>query len=106
MIKLRIAEILQERGISKSQFAEMMGIKKQNVNLLLETNNIRKLEEIASVLNVSLTDLWQDETEAQPSINGFIEFGGEVYAFKTIEDFQRIHDKIISFHTKTIETRD
>ena len=95
MIKLRIAEILQERGISKTEFAEMMGIKKQNVNLLLETNNIRKLEEIASVLNVSLTDLWQDETEVQPSINGFIEFGGEVYAIKTVDDYKSLYQKIL-----------
>ena len=32
MITLRIAEILAERNISKTQFAEMMGVKKQNVN--------------------------------------------------------------------------
>ena len=96
MIKLRIAEILQERGLSKTEFAEMMGVKKQNVNLLLETNNIRKLEEIASVLNVSLTGLWQDETEVQPHINGFIEYGGEVYTIKSIEDFHRLCDKIIA----------
>ena len=62
MIKLRIAEILQEKGISKTEFAERMGIKKQNVNVLLETNNIRKLEEMADVLGVQLTDLWHDET--------------------------------------------
>ena len=95
MIKLRIAEILQERGLSKTEFAEMMGVKKQNVNLLLETNNIRKLEEIAGVLGVQLTDLWQDETNAQPTINGFIEFGGEVYTIKSIEDLQRLCDKIV-----------
>ena len=95
MIKLRIAEILQERGLSKTEFAEMMGVKKQNVNLLLETNNIRKLEEIAGVLGVQLTDLWQDETNAHPTINGFIEFGGEVYTIKSIEDLQRLCDKIV-----------
>ena len=96
MIKLRIAEILKEKGISKTEFAEMMAIKKQNVNLLLETNNIRKLEEIASALNVSLTDLWRDETEAQPYINGFVEFGGDVYTIKSIEDLQRLCDKIVT----------
>ena len=95
MIKLRIAEILQEKGISKTEFAERMGIKKQNVNVLLETNNIRKLEEIASVLNVSLTDLWQDETISQPSINGFIEFEGEIYTIKTVDDYKNLYQKIL-----------
>ena len=95
MIKLRIAEILQEKGISKTEFAERMGIKKQNVNVLLETNNIRKLEEMADVLGVQLTDLWHDETKAQPSINGYIEFGGEVYTIKTVEDFMKLHQKLL-----------
>ena len=31
---------------------EMMGIKKKNVNVLLETKNINKLEEIATILEV------------------------------------------------------
>jgi DNA-binding Xre family transcriptional regulator len=95
MIKLRIAEILQEKGISKTEFAERMCIKKQNVNVLLETNNIRKLEEMADVLGVQLTDLWHDETNAQPSINGYIEFGAEVYAIKTVEDFMKLHQKLL-----------
>ena len=47
MIALRIEEILRERGITKTQFAEMMGVAKQNVNLLLNTNNTQKLEKIA-----------------------------------------------------------
>ena len=47
MIKLHIAEVLQEKGITKTEFARIMGIQKQNVHSLLETNNIRKIEEIA-----------------------------------------------------------
>lgn len=96
MIKLRIAEILKEKGISKTEFAEKMGIKKQNVNLLLETNNLRKLEEIADALGVKLNELWLDETETLPYINGFIEYGGEVYTIKSIEDLQKLCDKIVS----------
>lgn len=45
MIALRIEEILRERGITKTQFAEMMGVAKQNVNLLLNTNNTQKIRE-------------------------------------------------------------
>ena len=50
MITLRIEEILRERGITKTQFAEMMGVAKQNVNLLLNTNNTQMLS--ASVLQL------------------------------------------------------
>ena len=91
MIRLRVEEILKEKGISKVQFADLMGIKKQNVNVLLETNNIKKLEEIATVLGVDLTDLWIDtKTEETISINGFIEFDNNVYTIKTAEYFNRL----------------
>lgn len=95
MIKLRIAEILKEKGISKVMFADMMGIKKQNVNVLLETNNIKKLEEIATVLDVKITDLWIDtETKLESTINGFIEYNNQIYTIKSIEDFNRLVDRV------------
>ena len=91
MIELRIAEILQEKGISKTEFADMMGIKKQNVNVLLETNNIKKLEEIANALSVDITDLWKGKNVSEPSINGFIEINGEVFTIKSVEDFNKLY---------------
>ena len=90
MIKLRIAEILKEKGISKVMFADMMGIKKQNVNARLETNNIKKLEEIANVLDVKITDLWFDDTPKKDILNGFVEFNGKVYIIKCIEDITNL----------------
>lgn len=91
MIRLRVEEILKEKGISKVMFADMMGIKKQNVNVLLETNNIKKLEEIANVLNVKLMDLWIDtERQTESPINGFIEYKDHIYTIKTVEDFNRL----------------
>lgn len=90
MIRLRVEEILKEKGISKVQFADMMGIKKQNVNVLLETNNIKKLEEIATVLGVGLTDLWIDDSKKKDILNGFIEYNGNVYTIKTIEDMANL----------------
>ena len=93
MIELRIAEILQEKGISKTEFAEMMGIKKQNVNVLLETNNIKKLDEIATALGVDITDLWKDNV-SEPSINGFIEINGELFTIKSVEDYNRLYSML------------
>jgi len=96
MIQLRIAEILQEKGISKTEFAEMMGIKKQNVNVLLETNNIKKLDEIATVLNVELSELWKGNNVSVKSINGFVEYGDVVYTIKSKEDFNKLYQIINS----------
>ena len=68
----------------------MCGIQKQNVNALLDTNNIKKLQEIANVLEVKLTDLIVEEVEDSASINGYIEFEGEVHTIKSIEDFNNL----------------
>ena len=86
MITLRIEEILKERGISKTQFADMMGVAKQNVNLLLSTNNTQKLEKIAEVLEMEFTDLFVLDNKPQNDLNGFIEYKGEVYRIKTKQD--------------------
>ena len=96
MIQLRIAEILQEKGISKTEFAEMMGIKKQNVNVLLETNNIKKLDEIATVLDVELSELWKGNNASVMPINGFVEYGDVVYSIKSKEDFNKLYQIINS----------
>ena len=90
MIKLRIEDILRERGISKTQFAEMMGIAKQNVNLLLNTTNTTKMEKIAEVLGVKFTDLFVYDGEPQEELNGFVEYKGEVYRIKTKTDLENL----------------
>jgi DNA-binding Xre family transcriptional regulator len=95
MITLRIEEILKERGISKTQFADMMGIKKQNVNLLIETNNIRKIEEIANKLGVKFTDLIYDSTsESYSKIMGFIDVNGEIFRIKSKADIEELLKQI------------
>ena len=86
MITLRIEEILKERGISKTQFADMMGVAKQNVNLLLNTTNTQKVEKIAEVLGVKFTDLFVLDNKPQSDLNGFIEYKGEVYRIRTKVD--------------------
>ena len=95
MIKLRIAEVLAEKGISKTEFARLMGIQKQNVNALLETNNIRKIEEIAEKLGLKFSDLVTDtDVEPQPVVSGYIEFAGEIVKISSVEDIERVLERI------------
>ena len=94
MIKLRIAELLVEKGISKTKFAEMMGVQKQNVNLLLSTNNIQKLEQIAEALGVEFSDLFVNDKPAEEAVNGFVEFRGEVFRIKSKTDLEELLKKM------------
>ena len=90
MITLRIEEILKERGITKTQFADMMGVAKQNVNLLLNTNNTQKMEKIAEVLGVKFTDLFVADDQAHDELNGFVENKGEIHRIKTKADLENL----------------
>lgn len=90
MIRLRIEKILQEKQLTKSAFAELLGVQKQNVNSILETKNLDKLQQIADVLGVELQDLILVKENERPSINGYIEYNSQVYSIKNFEDFNNL----------------
>ena len=94
MIQLRITDLLVEKGISKSRFADMMGIQKQNVNLLLNTNNIQKLEQIAEVLGVEFSDLFVNDKPVEEPMSGFVEYRGEIYRIKSKADLVNLLEVI------------
>jgi transcriptional regulator with XRE-family HTH domain len=91
MIKLQIERILHEKRISKTAFADMLGIKKQNVNGVLETRNLDKIQEIANVLGVDYLELITEKEEApKPTINGFVEYNEKIYKISSKEDLENL----------------
>ena len=79
-------EILRSKGISKTEFAEMMGIKKQNVNSLFQTKNIITLRRAAKVLDVPFELLISNADEPDIEINGYIEINGKMVKVKDRSD--------------------
>jgi transcriptional regulator with XRE-family HTH domain len=95
MIKLQIERILHEKRISKTAFADMLGIKKQNVNGVLETRNLDKIQEIANVLGVDYLELITEKEEApKPTINGFVEYDEKIYKVASREDLENLLNTI------------
>ena len=45
-------ELLKRNGLTKSEFARRMGIKKQNVNILFKTKNVITLRKVSETLGV------------------------------------------------------
>ena len=83
--------LLRRMGISKTEFAEKMGVKKQNVNTLFASKNILVLKKAAQVLDVPVETLIADATEQEEiSINGFVEVNGEVYKVRDKEELLRV----------------
>ena len=46
--------LLEQLGMTKSEFARRMGIQRQNVNVLFKTNNLETISRAAEVLGVPL----------------------------------------------------
>ena len=91
MIKLQIERILHEKRISKTAFADMLGIKKQNVNGVLETRNLDKIQEIANVIGVDYLELITEKEEApHHTINGFVEYNEKIYKIASKEDLENL----------------
>lgn len=68
-----------------------MGIKKQNVNGVLETRNLDKIQEIANVLGVNYLELITEKEEApKPTINGFVEYNEKISSKEDLENLLQI----------------
>ena len=60
--KLRIKELLQERGMTQAELAEKLGINRMSLNQGLSRNNfsLGKLEEIADAIGCRVVDLFDN----------------------------------------------
>ena len=97
--QLRIKEILIERGISITQFAEMLGIERPNAYNIFTKPTWQRLQQCSEILNMPISDFFvKDDSE----INGFIEYKGKVYTIKDLKSFQNLSE-IIRKNNKQIE---
>ena len=87
-------DILRSKGISKTDFAEMMGIKKQNVNTLFQTENIMTLRKVSKVLDVPFELLISYPEEPDISIYGFVEVNGKTVKVQDRDDLVNLLSEI------------
>ena len=60
---MNIEELLKEKGLSKAAFAEMIGVKRQNINSLLKNPTLESLERMAKTLDVQTWELFASKDE-------------------------------------------
>ena len=60
--RLRIKELLQEKGMTQAELAEKLGINRLSLNQAIHRNNwtLGKLEEIAAALECRVVDLFDN----------------------------------------------
>lgn len=93
-------EMLRIKGLSKTEFAERMGVKKQNVNALFQTKNIITLKKAADVLEMPLELLVSTPESTEVEINGYLEINGEMRKIKGKEDLMEVLTEINALETK------
>mgnify|MGYP000932894271 FL=1 len=78
------------------QLSEELGIHRTNLFTSLSGNpTLSRLEEIAKILDVKVTDLFrEDEGVKEKILNGFVEFDGEIFRINAIEDLEEVLNKV------------
>lgn len=96
MERFKIKEILKEKGMTMQQLSEELGIHRTNLSTSLSGNpTLSRLEEIAKILDVKVTDLFrEDEGVKEKILNGFVEFDGEIFRINAIEDLEEVLNKV------------
>lgn len=92
MAKLRVKQIVKEKGLTMVKVADMLDIHPVNLSTALNGNpTLSTLSRIAEVLEVEVADLF--EREDRPSIGGFVKIGTEVVEVSSVADLERALEK-------------
>ena len=89
-IEEHAVEILNERGISKAQFAKAMGVIPQNFNKLVGTKNVVTLTHIADYLDIPLQVLLFGYEENEPDIHGVLYINEKAVIVDNKEELRKI----------------
>jgi len=96
-LEKNIDVILKNAGLSKAQFAEKMGVARQNIDKTIATHKVFQLLKASEILSLPLEYLIYGE-EPQLStdlkLNGFIEYNGNIVKVECLSDLRKIVDSI------------
>lgn len=91
---LRVAEICKEKGITQQNLARKLGIQYQSLYAALNGNpKLETLQGIAAALEVEVWELFTSSTSKE-ELTALISHKGDFYKATTIEELERIVEKI------------
>ncbi len=93
MNELRVKELAKQKGLSMQDIAEALNINRVNLSNSLNGNpTLERLRQVAKVLGVEISDLFKSSTVS--SLNGFIEYNGEIFKISSPENLFSLTDKV------------
>lgn len=86
-----IEALLKEKGLTKTAFSDLLGIKKQNLNGLMKNPTLETLERIANALEVDIAELFVRNTP-DSEVNGYVKVKGTLYEVHSFEDLRKLSE--------------
>ena len=85
-----ILGLVEQRGMSKAEFAKQMGIVRQNLDAMLESKkkDINTVIRMAEILGLSLDEFLYGKQTVK--INGFVSVDETIYTISQKEDLQKV----------------
>lgn len=95
----KIRELIEEKGLTQRQFAELVGIHYINLSNNLKNDNFshKSIEKIADALHLSVYDLLADEAQSKATfskVEGYNEYDGEIIKIKSYNQFKKLSERI------------
>ena len=95
----KIRELIEEKGLTQRQFAELVGIHYTTLcnNLNNDNFSYKSVEKVAKTFGLSVYDLLADEVQdrnASADVEGYIEYGGEIIKIKSYNQFKKLSERI------------
>lgn len=97
LINLRINEVMAEKAMTQKQLCALTNIPEESLSRQLKSGkmNLDRLAIIAQALKVDIRDLIG--LPVKKEVNGFIEYGSEIYSFQT---FKRLKEIVFALETQ------
>lgn len=95
IVKLRIKEILKERGMQAKDLAEKLGKSKSYISDVMNCKkgiSISSLTDIARALDVEFRDLFAYTRKSE--VVGVVRVDDETYTINSIEDIKRLTESL------------
>lgn len=88
---LRIEKILKEKGLTKGDLAESMGVSRQTLHSHLTGNpSLEILNRISVALNIKISELFEDTS----GTIGVIRHNNKSYEINSIQDIEKVLEEI------------
>ncbi|MDP2335347.1 MAG: helix-turn-helix transcriptional regulator [Bacteroidota bacterium] len=87
---LKIKELCEKNGITLSELAKRAGISRETLSREKWNPSLTTLVDIAKVLNINVSELFQETTKTNDNITGAVRIGDDLRAIDSVSDLEKI----------------